>query len=508
MAFEQPEPCYRSERLMGTRILIAEDDPSLRTVMDKALSSHGLSVSQTGDGGSAMQMLRDDDFDVAIVDLKMPSLTGLEVLSQVSTLENPPHVIIITAQNTMTNAIQAMKGGAYEYLCKPFDIDLFEELVMRAVRDREQVATPPAVLEDRGVSSSPDSRTLYGHSKAMQSVFKCIGRAADSPHSVLVTGESGTGKELVARILHQESARADGPFVAVNTAAIPAELLEADLFGHVKGAFTGAHAATQGKFLAASGGTLFLDEVGDMPVSLQAKLLRVLEQKSFYPLGADKEVEVDVRIVTATHRDLAEDVRAGHFRSDLFFRLNVLTIHLPALRDRTDDIPPLATWLLRKHIASGSIPKCSLSGEAIDWLCHYTWPGNVRELENVLVRAATYAQGPSIRVEDLLGPTGRLSMRRTGAQEESFEATLMKRLRPVIRTYPEPGPEEKSDLFELVVGTSERIVLELVMTRMEGNQLRAAALLGINRNTLRRKLASHSIDVDSFRGRNRSRPKR
>jgi two-component system nitrogen regulation response regulator GlnG len=489
---------------MGSRILIAEDDASLRTVMGKALSNHGLQVSQTGDGGNAIKMLREDHYDVAIVDLKMPSLTGLEVLSQVSNLDDPPHVIIITAQNTMLNAIQAMKGGAYEYLCKPFDIDLFEDLVMRAVRDREQVSTPPTVLEDRGVASAPDSRTLYGHSKAMQSVFKCIGRAADSPHSVLVTGESGTGKELVARILHQESRRATGPFVAVNTAAIPGELLEADLFGHVKGAFTGAHAATQGKFLAASGGTLFLDEVGEMPLALQAKLLRVLEQKSFYPLGADKEVEVDVRIITATHRDLAEDVRGGNFRSDLFFRLNVLTIHLPALRDRIDDIPPLARWLLRKHVANGSISERSLSDDAIDWLCHYSWPGNVRELENVLVRAATYAQGPSLHVDDLVGPTGRLSMRRTGAQEESFEATLEKRLRPVVRTYPEPAGDEKSDLFELVVGTSERVILELVMKRMDGNQLRAAALLGINRNTLRRKLAAHSIAADSFRGRNRS----
>jgi len=485
---------------MGSRVLIAEDDLSLRVVMDKALSSQGLDVHQTGDGGSAMQMLRDDHFDVAVVDLKMPSLTGLEVLSQVSSLSDPPHVIIITAQNTMSNAIQAMKAGAYEYLCKPFDVDLFEELVMRAVRDRQEVGSPPEVMEDRtGTSSSPDSRTLYGHSKAMQSVFKCIGRAAGSPHSVLVSGESGTGKELVARILHQESNRADGPFVAVNTAAIPGELLEADLFGHVKGAFTGAHTATQGKFLAANGGTLFLDEVGEMPLALQAKLLRVLEQKSFYPLGADKEVQADVRIITATHRDLAEDVRSGHFRRDLFFRLNVLTIHLPALRDRIDDIPPLANWLLRKHASNGSIPDRSLSEEAIDWLCQYTWPGNVRELENVLVRAATYAHGPSIRVEDLLGPTGRLTMRRTGAQEESFEATLVKRLRPVVRTYPLPEDGEKSDLFDLVVGASERVILDLVMKRMEGNQLRAAALLGINRNTLRRKLDAHSLDTDNYR---------
>tara|TARA_Y100001968_G_scaffold177003_1_gene162142 strand:- start:5659 stop:7086 length:1428 start_codon:yes stop_codon:yes gene_type:complete len=468
--------------------------------MNKSLCRKGLEVQQTGDGSSAMKMLREDHFDVAVVDLKMPSMTGLEVLSQVSHLEDPPHVIIITAQNTMSNAIQAMKGGAYEYLCKPFDVDLFEELVMRAVRDRGQLPKPPKVIEDRSLAvSAADSRTLYGHSRAMQNVFKCIGRAAASPHSVLISGESGTGKELVARILHQESDRAEAPFVAVNTAAIPGELLEAELFGHARGAFTGAHTATQGKFLAADGGTLFLDEVGEMPLALQAKLLRVLEAKSFYPLGADREVSADVRIVTATHRDLAEDVRAGTFRRDLFFRLNVLTIHLPALRDRIDDIPPLANWLLKKHSSSGSIPNRNLSEEAIEWLCQYTWPGNVRELENVLVRAATYAQGPSIRIEDLIGPTGRLARRRTGAQDESFEATLHKRLRALVRTYPEPEAETRSDLFELVVGTSEKVILDLAMKRMEGNQLRAAGLLGINRNTLRRKLAAHSLDTREYR---------
>ncbi len=487
---------------MNNRILIAEDDRTLRTIMGKALSGHGLDVSQTGDGQRALDLLRASRFDVAIVDIKMPSLSGLQLLHEVGDMPDPPHVIVITAQNTMANAIEAMKGGAYDYLCKPFDLDLFEELVLRAAKDRSAPPPRPPGIAD-GPLAAAETRTLYGQSPAMQRVFKAIGRAARRPYSVLIAGESGTGKELVARILHQESDRATGPFVAVNAAAIPADLLEADLFGHAKGAFTGAGAAKPGKFVAASGGTLFLDEIGEMPLALQAKLLRVLERKEFYPLGATEEVSVDVRIVAASNRDLAEEVRAGNFRGDLFYRLNVLTIGLPPLRDRLEDIPLLASWLLEKHARDGNAPFRTLSEEALDWLKQYTWPGNVRELENTLVRAATFAQGPVIHPGDLVGPTGRLDRRRMGAQDESFESVLFSRLRPVVRTYPEPATGERSDLHELVVGTAERVLLDLVMRRAGGNQLQAARLLGINRNTLKRKLDEHRIDLDEIRAASR-----
>ncbi len=483
---------------MHHRVLIAEDDRSLRTIMGKALTSQGLDVAQTGDGQQALDLLKRGSFDVAIVDIKMPSLSGLDLLGRMDELDHKPHVIVITAQNTMSNAIEAMKGGAYDYLCKPFDLDLFEELVVRAVKDRRAPAPRPPGIAD-GPSDSADTRTLYGQSPAMQRVFKAIGRAAGSPYAVLICGESGTGKELVARILHQESARGAAPFVAVNAAAIPADLLEADLFGHAKGAFTGASSDKPGKFHAANGGTLFLDEIGEMPLALQAKLLRVLERKEFYPLGASKEVKVDVRIVAATNRDLAEDVRAGNFRGDLFYRLNVLTIDLPPLRDRVEDVPLLAKWLLEKHSRDGNTPFRSLSDEAEQWLKEYTWPGNVRELENTLVRAATFAQGPVIRIDDLVGPTGRLSRRSQGAQGESFESVLFNRLRPVVRTFPDPGDGDRSDLHELVVGTTERVLLDLVMRRTSGNQLRAARLLGINRNTLKRKLDEHGVDLDAIR---------
>ena len=489
---------------MNNRILIAEDDRSLRTIMGKALSGHGLDIAQTGDGRQALELIKQGGIDVAVVDIKMPSLSGLQLLHQVGDLPDPPHVIVITAQNTMANAIEAMKGGAYDYLCKPFDLDLFEELVLRAASDR---AAPP--LSSKSISDGPlaasETRTLYGQSPAMQRVFKAIGRAARRPYSVLIGGESGTGKELVARILHQESDRASKPFVAVNAAAIPADLLEADLFGHARGAFTGAGAAKPGKFVAASGGTLFLDEIGEMPLALQAKLLRVLERKEFYPLGASEEVRVDVRIVVASNRDLAEEVRAGNFRGDLYYRLNVLTIDLPPLRDRLEDIPLLANWLLEKHAREGQSPFRSLSPEALEWLQNYTWPGNVRELENTLVRAATFAQGPVIHPADLAGPTGRLDRRQRGGQDESFESMLFNRLRPVVRTFPEPSDGDRSDLHELVVGTAERVLLELVMRRTGANQLQAARLLGVNRNTLKRKLDEHRIDLAAIRAASRRR---
>jgi len=481
------------------RVLIAEDDRSLRMVMGKALASQGLAVEETGDGTQALARLTDERFDVAIVDIKMPSLSGLDLLERVRALPDPPHVIVITAQNTMANAIEAMKRGAYEYLTKPFDIDLFERLVLQAVGERGEPAGPLSTLDD-GPVGEPDTRTLFGESPAMQRVFKAIGRAARSPHAVLVSGESGTGKELVARILHQSSDRASGPFVAVNAAAIPSDLLEATLFGHAKGAFTGATEAHAGKFQAADGGTLFLDEVGEMPLGLQAKLLRVLQEKEFYPLGASRQVRVDVRIIAATNRDLREEVRASRFRSDLYYRLDVLSIELPPLRDRQDDIPPLAQWLLDRHAATGDVPRCTLAPEAVAWLSNYTFPGNVRELENMLLRAATFATGGVLRVEDLLGPTGA-ERRETGNQEESIEDLLRRRLQPVVRNFHEPGRGQKSDLHSLVVGMAERVLIELALERTRGNQVQAAKLLGINRNTLRRKLDDYRIDPDDVRGR-------
>jgi two-component system, NtrC family, nitrogen regulation response regulator GlnG len=468
---------------MAHRVLLAEDDRTLRTVMGKALAGCGLEVVQTGDGGEAFERLRQERFDVAVVDIRMPTMTGLELLRRSAELTDPPHVVVITAQGTMSNAIEAMKGGAYDYLCKPFDLDVFEELVLRAAGDR---ATGPELVPELadGPESDAGTRVLYGRSPAMQRVFKAIGRAAQSRFSVLICGESGTGKELVARILHASSERATGPFVAVNAAAIPAELLEADLFGHSKGAFTGATSARPGKFVAADGGTLLLDEIGEMPLALQAKLLRVLESKEFHPVGAHRQVRVDVRILAASNRDLLAEVKAGRFRGDLYYRLNVLTIGLPSLRERTEDVPLLAGWLLDKHAREGATRARRLDDEAMAWLQEQDWPGNVRELENALVRAATWAQGPVIRVADLVGPTGGVP---DGAgATDGFEAGLRERLRSLVA-------EADDGLHERVVAATERVLLELVLERTGGNQLAAAKLMGINRNTLKRKMDEHGV---------------
>jgi two-component system nitrogen regulation response regulator GlnG len=468
------------------RILIAEDDPSLRTVMVLALQSAGHEVVAVDDGAPAMRELRRGRFDVAIVDVRMKTLSGLDVLRQSAALDDAPLVIVITAQNTMANAIEAMKAGAFEYLCKPFDLDAFERLVIRAVKDRGARSAPPQPRHDGA------GRTLYGRSPAMQRVFKALGRAAGSPHAVLVTGESGTGKELVARILHQEGPRADGPFVAVNAAAIPSDLLEADLFGHARGAFTGAHAEQRGKFRMADGGTLFLDEIGEMPLSLQAKLLRVLEEKAFYPVGAQSQVSVDVRIVAATNRVIPELVREGRFRGDLYYRLNVLGIHLPPLRERLEDIPQLAEWLLEKHVReTGDVPR-SLSADAQRLLASATWAGNVRELENVLVRAATFAQGAVIRADDL-------ELERVdGVLQGGLQEQLRESIEPVVRTW-NPHEAGRSGLYDHIVGSAERAAIEAAMARVGGNQVQAAKLLGINRNTLKRKLDEHGLDAAQWR---------
>ena len=369
-----------------------------------------------------------------------------------------------------------------------------------SLQDRRDAPERQVELAD-GATDDPSTRVLYGLSPAMQQVFKAIGRAARGPHSVLITGESGTGKELVARILHASSDRAAGPLVTVNTAAIPGDLLEAELFGHTRGSFTGAHADRRGRFDEAHGGTLFLDEVGEMPLGLQAKLLRAIETRRFHPVGSARERQVDVRIVTSTHRDLAEAARAGRFRSDLYYRLNVLAIHLPPLRERLEDLPRLADWLLARHARENGLQCCSLDASAVDWLSSYTWPGNVRELENTLIRAAVFTGRTVLRTDDLRQAMGRGDHAEGGATGPSFEETLRHHLAPLVRRFPPPPEGSRSDLYDLVLRTTEQVLLRLTLERTEGNQLHASRLLGINRNTLKRKLDEQGVETSSLRRR-------
>lgn len=459
------------------RVLLAEDDDALRLVLHRALRNGGLDVIEAADGRLAAERIDEGGLDVAVLDVRLPHRSGLDLLRLARSRRAPLPVVVITAQDTMENAILAMKGGAYEYLCKPFDLKEFVETVRRAATE-QQSNVERTTLPD-GAPEAPETRTLFGRSPAMQQVFKAIGRAAPSPHPVLVHGESGTGKELVARILHRESPRASGPFVAVNTAALPATLMEAELFGHQRGAFTGADRPRDGRFVAADGGTLFLDEIGEMPAAVQAKLLRVLQERSVHPVGSDREVRVDVRVIAATHRDLAEEVRAGRFRADLYYRLHVLAIRLPPLRERTEDLAELSHALLDKLHRERSIERRSLAPDALRWIRSWHWPGNVRELENTLVRAATFSRGPVLHEADLRAGLG--------ASIDASAADLDAQLRPILRVLLDQGGAEGA-VVPRVTEVVERVLIALALERTGGHQGRAAALLGVHRNTLRRRL--------------------
>ena len=470
---------------MSAAILIAEDDPGLRMVLGRALTGRGYRVHEAADGELALERLREGGIDLALLDIRMPRRSGLEVLEALAGQPDLPPCIVLTAENTPDNAIRAMKAGAWEYLTKPVDLDELDALVERALAERPPAEeTPPAHLLDG------EENRLIGRSRSMQEVFKIIGRVAGSRVSVLLLGPSGSGKELVARTIHAHSERSAGPFVALNTAALPPSLLESELFGHVRGAFTGADQDRPGAFKLADGGTLFLDEIGEMPPPLQASLLRALQEQTFYPVGGSRPVRVDVRIISATHRDLARQIAAGEFRADLFHRLNVVPLTLPSLGERRDDIPELARHFLGAACRELGVEAKTLSAEALLHLQTRDWPGNVRELKNAITRAVALASGPVLLPRDFGGPP-RLA-------QESFEQLVARRLKEVVRTYEVAG--DRGDLHEVVVAATERALFRLVLRRTRGNQLRASELLGIHRNTLRARLRQLDLDAMDFRG--------
>jgi two-component system nitrogen regulation response regulator GlnG len=437
------------------------------------------------DGEAALEQLSTGDYELAFVDIRMPGLTGLEVLDRLSDTPIDTSIVIITAQNTFENAVEAMKRGALDYLVKPFGIAEVKALADKAFRTRaleREVHELRRAVGQRSVQSDQ----LVGKSPAMLEIFKTIGRVAARDVSVLITGDSGTGKELVARAIHTASDRADQPFVAVNTAAIPRELLESELFGHERGAFTGAIAARKGRFREANGGTLFLDEIGDMPVDLQAKLLRVLQSREVTPVGSNQPTSVDVRIVAATHRDLDTAVTEGVFREDLLYRLRVVPIRIPKLADRSEDIRTLAEHFVDRYAEELSDGNPFLPEETIAFLTDYSWPGNVRELENAIKRSLVLASGDVLQQDDfafLLGDARTTEPSNDLAR--LVEADVLEAL-----AKPEPG-----EIYRDVLERVERPLLAAVLAHTDGNQIRAAALLGINRNTLRKKIVDLGIDV-------------
>jgi two-component system nitrogen regulation response regulator GlnG len=466
---------------MSQKILVIEDDQSMRWVLEKSLSKEGYTVISTPDGRSGLAAEMEAAPDLVILDILMPDMDGLTVLRKLKEKRPQLPVIIITAQNIMTHAVEAMRRGAYDYLPKPFDIPVLVDRVTRGLAHAEAAAA------QRGEEPIPaEMEDMIGASPLMEGLFKAMGRVAGTEATVLILGESGTGKELVARAIHRFSNRSSGPFVPVNASAIPGELLESVLFGHEKGAFTGATDTRKGKFELADGGTLFLDEIGDMPINLQAKMLRVLENGDYERVGGQKSLKANARVISATHRDLWDAVKNGDFREDLYYRLNVVSLQIPPLRERKEDIPVLVEHFLKTFAEEENREPSTLSENAMSALMKHVWPGNVRELLNTLKRASVLASGPVIQTLDLgLAPAGG----ETGAGD-TFEDFLHRWLREIVAPW---SRLEEGDLYEQVVSKVEKPLFELIMEAVNGNQVRAAKVLGINRNTLRERLRKYEI---------------
>ena len=465
------------------KILLVDDDPSIRIVVTEALKRDGHDVRTAGTVAEQVSLLERFVPDVLITDVMLPDGNGLDLVPTILARRPDLPVIVLSAQNTLTTAVRATEQGAFEYLPKPFDLD---ELC-RAVRDG---LSRSGQLGESAPSEDADL-PLIGRSPVMQDVYRMIARVVATDLTVLILGESGTGKELVARALHDLGPRKSNPFVAVNMAAIPHELIEAELFGHERGAFTGAMARTAGRFEQAAGGTLFLDEIGDMPMEAQTRLLRVLQSGEFTLVGGTRTIGVDVRIIAATHKNLAELIANGLFREDLYYRLNVVPVSLPPLRQRGDDIALLAQHFLERAAADG-LPRKRIDGAGAARLIEHGWPGNVRELENLMRRLAAISRDPVI-------PASAISAQLAGdaAPGGAPSETLAQAIETHLARYfvqhgsalPPPG------LYDRVIAEVERPLLVATLAAVRGNQLRAADLLGINRNTLRKKLTDLGIEA-------------
>lgn len=462
------------------KVWIVDDDASVRWVLEKALGAELIVTRSFENAASFFTAVETAHPDVLITDIRMPGMDGLEMMRRLESLRPSLPVIVMTAHSDLDSAVAAYQGGAFEYLPKPFDIDQAVDLVRRAARSTDEadgITTPVAV----SLSS------IVGQAPAMQDVFRAIGRLSGSSMNVLITGESGTGKELVAQALHEHSPRARQPFVAFNTTAIASELLESELFGHERGAFTGADRRRIGRFEQADGGTVFLDEIGDMSVDLQTRLLRVLAEGEFYRVGGQSPIRVDVRIIAATNRNLSQSVQAGSFREDLFHRLNVIHIETPPLRERRDDIPLLLRHYLDQVAAELDIAPKVLTERAADLLRRFDWPGNVRQLVNVCRRLTITAPGNEIRIEDISDEFGGGSDRRPGSDE------WLSNLARWAEQQFDSGTSEP--LFQAALPAFERTLIRAALANANGHRQEAARLLGIGRNTLTRKIRDLGIDT-------------
>ncbi|MBV9812021.1 MAG: nitrogen regulation protein NR(I) [Acetobacteraceae bacterium] len=488
-------------------VLVADDDRSIRTVLTQALGRSGYQVRTTSHASTLWRWVEEGEGDLVITDVVMPDENGLDLVPRIRRVRPDLRVIVMSAQSTLITAVKAAQRGAFEYLPKPFDLQELLAVVARAL------ATPAAVVAAADTPRDGDEKLpLIGRSPAMQEIYRTIARLTTTDLTVMIAGESGTGKELVARALHDYGRRRSGPFVAINMAAIPRELIESELFGHERGAFTGAHNRSLGRFEQAAAGTLFLDEIGDMPPEAQTRLLRVLQEGEFTTVGGRQPLRANVRIIAATHRDLRAAIRQGLFREDLFYRLNVVPIRLPPLRERLEDIADLARHFLERARADG-LPAKALDADATAALRAYRWPGNVRELENLMRRLAALCpdeviSGAAIRAElaEAEFPAGQQESSGAaafgagagigGATGDPLAAAVERHIRGVFAAHREGSAP--ADIYDRVLAEVERPLIQMTLAVTRGNQIKAAAMLGLNRNTLRKKI--RDLDIPVVRG--------
>jgi len=473
----------------GSTILIADDDASIRTVLEQALTRAGFEVRTTSNASTLWNWVSEGLGDLVITDVVMPDENGLDLVPRILKIRPNLRIIVMSAQTTILTAVKATERGAFEYLPKPFDIKELVSVVQRGLEASRPSKQAKAHPDD------DEELPLIGRSTAMQAIYRSIARLMQTDLSVIINGESGTGKELVARALHDYGARRNKPFVAVNMAAIPRDLIESELFGHEKGSFTGATNRSAGRFEQAQGGTLFLDEIGDMPLEAQTRLLRVLQEGEYTTVGGRTPIKTNVRIIAATHRDLKQLIRQGIFREDLYFRLNVAPLRLPPLRERSEDVPELIRHFLAQA-ASDGLPWKTIAPPAMERLKRHTWPGNVRELENMVKRLA------ALCAEEEVG-LGTIEMELAEAPASIPEGdggglaqSVERHLKSYFAAHGDSLPA--SGLYDRILHEIERPLLQLTLDATRGNQVRAADVLGLNRNTLRKKI--RELDIPVIRG--------
>ena len=469
-------------------LIIAEDDESIRLVTSRYLQDLGYEIFMATNLKELWKLIESNKGDVLITDVMLPDGELFDILPQIVEYRENLPVIVVSAKNNLQTAISATRQGAYEYLPKPFDLDELQKLIKKALESKQNLKNKTKIRNES------EKQLIVGRSPAMQDLYKSIARLSQNDLTVMIYGESGTGKELVAKALHKYSTRSEKPFIALNMAAIPNDLIESELFGHEKGSFTGAHQKSDGKFKLAEKGTLFLDEIGDMPIDAQTRLLRVLQEGEFTPIGGKEKIQADTRIIAATHKNLSNLIEKGEFREDLFYRLNVVPISIPPLRERKEDIPELVNHFLDKAKDQQLEPK-KFTTESFQILEKYQWPGNVRELENFILKLCALYTDENIMNEDLAEEI--LNLQKLDEQMLDVDNQFSKILENYLsRNINKINKEYQGDVYNYFVTELEKVLLLEVLKNKNGNQLKAAELLGLNRNTLRKKITELNISID------------